>query len=632
MTMNLLNVGYEKRKNGELFNSFQNEDLTNLTNVQNYVPIYNKFFALNETNYNSINLNHEWYISKVVKQVDYNLYKCELKHNKTEKTKTKNIFFKMAPLLDPFKMIIGKYDINNTTLYNLPNINSTCKEIHEKIIDQNNSAYVDGLFTFFTSQLNKSFHFAHGIEFYGSFLAIKQKFVFNIVDDLDFICKSDYFHKYKNVLFKVDDYHLLLKDSYKKPPIKIDQDINPLSLSLKSIQNDLYEDIFEQEPKEDKTCEDLDTQHLSLDSLKEFSIDLSDIQSSFKNEELNNSELSRISVIKSNSSSGSSCSSRTSYTSNDEIMEIVSSASSSKDNQNNQKNKYNESEESESYCSGENSSSENSRDHNEDDGDSDDEDEEEERIDVTLEKFPIQVIGMEKCENTLDDLICNDELSEDEMFAALMQIIMTLITYQKAFAFTHNDLHTNNVMYVETDKKYMYYCYNKTYYRVPTYGKIYKVIDFGRGIYKYGNKQFCSDCFKNGEDAATQYNIEPYFNTKKPRLEPNYSFDLCRLACSMFDYLIEDMDEISDIQLCTPIVKLIVDWCLDDNGVNILYKNNGQERYPDFKLYKMIARCVHNHTPHAQLERAEFKKYSVTTVPKNENIMNIDEIPFFYEK
>ena len=616
MTMNHLNVSYEKRKNGELFKSFQDEDLTNISDIQNYVPIYNKFFALNETNYNSINLNHEWYITKVLKQVDYNLYKCELKHNKTEKTKTKNIFFKMAPLLDPFKMIIGKYDIQNTSLYKLPKIDSTSKEIHEKILDQNNTAYVDSLFTFFTSQLNKSYKFEHGIDFYGSFLAVKQKFVFNIVDDLDFICKSEYFNKNKNVLFQVEDPNFLLKEEgSKKPPIRIaDQDVNPLSLSLKSIQNELFDDIFDDNTVE--KYEENETQHLSLDNLKEFSIDLSDLQSPLKTEDLNN-EFAKISTIKSNASSGSSCSSRTSHTSNDEIIEVVSSASSSKDN--NQKKTYNESE-SDSY-SDENESSENSS-----------EDEEEERVDVTLEKFPIQVICMEKCENTLDDLICNDELNEDEIFSALMQVIMTLITYQKAFSFTHNDLHTNNIMYNPTDNKYLYYCYNGTYYKVPTYGRIYKIIDFGRGIYKYGNKQFCSDSFKNGEDAATQYNIEPYFNSKKPRLEPNYSFDLCRLACSIFDYVIEDMDQILDFDECTPLVRLIVEWCLDDNGINILYKNNGQERYPDFKLYKMIARGVHNHTPQAQLERKEFGKYSVTAVPKNENVMNIDSIPYFYEK
>ena len=184
-------------------------------------------------------------------------------------------------------------------------------------------------------------------------------------------------------------------------------------------------------------------------------------------------------------------------------------------------------------------------------------------------------------------------------------------------------------MYNTTDVKYIYYCYKKNYYKVPTFGRIFKIIDFGRAIYKFDGKIFCSDSFQPGADAATQYNTEPYFNDKKPRLEPNYSFDLCRLACSIFDYVIDDLDEIEDFEKCEPIVKIIYDWCLDDSGINILYKNNGVERYPDFKLYKMIARCVHNHTPQAQLERTEFKNYIVSKnkVPSDQIIINIDSIP-----
>ena len=52
---------------------------------------------------------------------------------------------------------------------------------------------------------------------------------------------------------------------------------------------------------------------------------------------------------------------------------------------------------------------------------------------------------------------------------------------------------------------------------------------------------------------------------------------------------------------------------------NILYKNNGEERYPEFKLYKMIARSVHNHTPRVQLEREMFQKY-VIAKKKLENL------------
>ena len=264
-------------------------------------------------------------------------------------------------------------------------------------------------------------------------------------------------------------------------------------------------------------------------------------------------------------------------------------------------------------------------DEDEDDAD----DDEEERIDVIINSFPVQVICMEYCENTFDDLILSNELTNDEWYSALMQIIMILITYQKAFSFTHNDLHTNNVMYNYTNKKFIYYCYKNKHYKVPTFGRIFKMIDFGRSIYKANGQTFCSDSFQTGEDAASQYNTEPYFNEKKPRLEPNFSFDLCRLACSIFDYLIDDLDEIKDLQKCDPIKRLIVEWCLDDKGVNLLYKNNGTDRYPDFKLYKMISRCVHNHTPQAQLERPEFKAFSdfKGTVPGD--VINIDNIPVY---
>ena len=98
---------------------------------------------------------------------------------------------------------------------------------------------------------------------------------------------------------------------------------------------------------------------------------------------------------------------------------------------------------------------------------------------------------------------------------------MTLITYEKVFDFTHNDLHTNNIMYVKTDKKFLNYCYNGVYYRVPTFGKIYKIIDFGRAIYKFNGKQMCSDSFYPKGDAAGQFNFYVFKNEKKKEILPN---------------------------------------------------------------------------------------------------------------
>jgi hypothetical protein len=209
--------------------------------------------------------------------------------------------------------------------------------------------------------------------------------------------------------------------------------------------------------------------------------------------------------------------------------------------------------------------------------------------------------------------------------SALFQIIMMLITYQNLFQFTHNDLHTNNVMFVNTDAEFLYYKYKGIYYQVPTYGRIFKLIDFGRAIYKYGGNQYCSDSFAPGGDAATQYNCEPFMNPNKARLEPNFSFDLCRLGTSIHDFIIDDhtmqVDAMSDLQ------KVVARWCLDDNGKNVLYKRNGEERYPDFKLYKMIARTVHRHIPEAQLEDPIFKKFIVAIEDVvSEEMMDMDFI------
>ena len=114
-----------------------------------------------------------------------------------------------------------------------------------------------------------------------------------------------------------------------------------------------------------------------------------------------------------------------------------------------------------------------------------------------------------------------------------------------------------------------------------------------------------SDCFLKQEMLLVNTIFQFSKNKNKSLLEPNFGFDLTRLACSLFDYFIPDMDK----KINNPIAKIINEWVKDDNGKNLLYKSNGEERYPDFKLYKMITRKSKNHTPKAQLNREIFKKY-----------------------
>jgi len=583
-------IDYQKRKNKELFKQLETNAFIGLSNAQNYIPVYKRYFDLNETNYNNINLNHKWSLSRVEASVNTTkCFKCVLSNGPTA-TKTKNVFFKMAPLLDPYKYMSGKYDIDiSDHLLSMPTF-APSSIIHPKIMDYNNSSYVDGFFYYLSNRLLEQ-GFINGIEYYGSFLGMKTKFTCNIIDDIEYLATSDFFNKNKGVLFDTEDYSNLLHNENES----VRKRQHPLMISDEAIMLDI---------------EDLDLEVKVKPGV------LNIVDSIVELEEVLN--LSPMASKKASLKSDSSCSSRTSHTnSKDSVYESEEDESDEDDveKENVKEGEEIEDGESSGYEDVSDSSGQSFM------------DEDEEELNATIPKFPVLMIAIEHCHNTFDNLIRTNKLTNDEWFSALMQIVMILLAYQKAYSMTHNDLHTNNVMFIPTEKKYLYYCFNKTYYKVPTFGRIFKIIDFGRAIYKFNDALFCSDSFKVGGDASTQYNTEPFMNDRKPRLDPNHSFDLCRLACSIFDYLIQDMREVKGKCEAEAFVRIIVEWCLDDNGINVLYKNSGAERYPDFKLYKMIARHVHKHTPLAQLERKEFSKFAIQKqgIKRGEHVMVIDD-------
>ena len=506
---------------------------------QNYNPIYQLFFKMSENSYNEITWNHKYSIVDMT----------SIKDSETDDEISKEVFIKNSPLLDPIKYMVGKYDIEDDKLRTLPKMNSTIEESNYKLISTNNSSYVDNFFSFLSSKLLHEHTVENCIDYYGSFLAVQDKFKMNITDDFEYLHDSNYFLENLNKHFCITKHDFLSQFMSNNSR----RNRNKLNISNTDINGEL---------------------------------DTIDISDDLEIIELNENETGQ-------------------------LEEVYAKE---------------EKEDSDYTVSEEESDEEEDEEDEEDDEESDDD---ESTVELNMEvhayinNFPIQMICLEKCDGLFDSLLEQEELSIDEASAALMQIIMILLIYQKVFHFTHNDLHTNNIMYMNTTKEFLYYKYNNKLYKVPTYGKIYKLIDFGRSIYKFKGKIFCSDSFAPGGDASTQYNCEPFFNENKPKIEPNYSFDLCRLGCSIYDFIIdeEEYDDMNEFQ------QTIYRWCLDDNDLSILYKKNGAERYPDFKLYKMIARTVHKHTPQNQLEYPFFSQYEF-----NENVdtvMDIDNLPCY---
>ena len=192
-------IHYSKNNNNKLFDSLKNENLTSFNNIQNYIPIYKRFFNLNENNFDTINLNHTHNILEINKKETYQIFNCNVQKNNKENI---NLFFKFSPLLDPVKYLTGKYkdiDISKLPKFN----NNNC---HEKLLDTNNCAYIDSFFSYLTSILLNKYKFINGIEFYGSFLGIKKEFKYNIYDDLEYLYDSEFFNQNKDILFKVDNF------------------------------------------------------------------------------------------------------------------------------------------------------------------------------------------------------------------------------------------------------------------------------------------------------------------------------------------------------------------------------------------------------------------------------------------
>jgi len=244
---------------------------------------------------------------------------------------------------------------------------------------------------------------------------------------------------------------------------------------------------------------------------------------------------------------------------------------------------------------------------------------------------PIQITVMEKCSGTLYTLFKENPETEKRC-AWLAQVIFALAYAQRTFAFVHNDLHVMNVMHVPTTAEFFYYNVGGKSYRVPTFGKLIKIIDFDRASFSVkvpklkDSKFFMSDQFHQDEEAGGQYNIAPFYNAKYPEIKPNPSFDLVRLATSMFWDCFPSGPE--EKYASNPIFKMFMSWLTLPDGKSVLFRDpaNGDfsERYRGFHLYKAIARyCRDTAVPRKQIERFG-SAYLIDKVPRGESFLVIE--------
>lgn len=217
-----------------------------------------------------------------------------------------------------------------------------------------------------------------------------------------------------------------------------------------------------------------------------------------------------------------------------------------------------------------------------------------------LKNFPVQYMFLEKLDGTLEDFLDIEIINYDLLKSCLFQIIFTLTLLQKHFEFTHNDLHINNIMYKTTSITHLYYKYNNKYFKVPTHGYIFKIIDFGRSIYTFKNKTYFNDVYSKYGEAEGQYHYPipnvALYNDDRYKLDiiPNPSFDMCRLSTTILDFIDEKED----------LYKFLNKIVIDKNGKNIY-----DDMSDSFDLYIDIAKYSCNGIPHILLNDDFFKEY-----------------------
>jgi len=265
-----------------------------------------------------------------------------------------------------------------------------------------------------------------------------------------------------------------------------------------------------------------------------------------------------------------------------------------------------------------------------DENDIDEDEGEEEFAWATFTNVPVQTTVMEKCDDTLFNLLMSDS-DTNKHLAWITQVIFALAYAQRNFGFIHNDLHSNNVMYVKTDQEFLYYNCNGIFYKVPTFGYLIKIIDFERGLISIrlsgmkDSKFIMSDHFAISEEAGGQYNYGPFYNPKYPEIKPCPSFDLVRLATSLFWDLFPEgpyhEDYNTNVLFC-----MFKRWLTMDDGSSIMFgkKDPQADRYEGFMIYKAIARyCRESAVPRKELETLK-SIYMVESLPIGTTWLSID--------
>lgn len=481
------------------------------------------------------------------------------------------IFVKKSPLLEPIKVLMDVYQIdNNSALPDSKTINTI-----NKINSLNNCSHVEASFLFIGSKLVELGKCPTFPNYYGCLNGYDNDFHADITDEYDELrSKSWFLEKIQN------DHELVILNS--NSDNLFDKSYNN-GLSMNSLLNDLNSELGDRESltSDDNDEDDNENKNINIQSLT----DNEDI------DELNITSLLDDKSEKENDNSDNDDSDYTDIDTDDEILDNLEDVKL--------KDIINVCDIDDNFDELSLTGLENNNN----------------CYFVKFPKMPVNICLMEYMKDTLDDLLDDDiYLSDTEWFSILFQVAYGLAVANKCFKFVHNDLHSSNVMFQKTDKEFMYFKVKSKYFKIPLFGKITKIIDFARATFKVNNTHIFSDVFDEEGEAAGQYTYPTIDNSTLIGCEhkPNPSFDLARLATTIIDHLDEPEYE--------EVMKMVKSWTKNDDGIYIV---DGPDS--DFSLYVDLAQSCHNAVPIDVLNSEYFKRFEIAKndIPINEHIYEL---------
>ena len=558
----------------------EKETFSNYLHLQRYHPALDIFkIPESSLSHKNLELSSKYHIASWSNQDEtnqkiWNTTRTIYGSTTSEPCKT---FIKTVHLLNPIDLIKEKYTIPDHPL--LPQSENTWKKTLLKLHSHNNQAYVDTVANFVLSALRENNLTPHCVLYYGAATGISKKYQYNISLEYDTYRQCRWFWKG------------MKSHSARITVIRGDADVEEIP-NFEEIYKDITSCPFEDTDSEVSEIElepvtDKDVPEISdVESIKSFTFD--NIEEDAQNVkdifEINKKVTKRVSLKKNESSSeeesNSDSDGLTSSEGSDESVELD--------------------------------------------------------LDICLEipNMPVILIYQEAQEGVMDNLLDEDEIDEHKRgsqgwearwIAWLFQVISVLSFLQNAICFTHNDLHSNNILWRKTDKKFLFYkAKDGTIWRVPTFGKIFTVIDFGRSIFRLGKHLWVSDDHWPDQEAGDQYNFGPFFDHTLPKNPPNPSFDLCRLSVSLLDGLFDKAppkkkgkgvsimsqeDTWKVYETNSPLYNLLWSWTVNKDGHTIYEDKNGDEKYEGFDLYVRIAHDIHNAVPKDQIHKPVFSQF-----------------------